>query len=34
LKIDSGFNGPATCEYYTKFKKEFEQLIEKLLAEK
>jgi thiol-disulfide isomerase/thioredoxin len=33
-KIDSGFNGPATGEYYTKFKKEFNQLIEKLLAEK
>ena len=33
-KIDSGFNGPATGEYYTDFKKEFNQLIEKLLAEK
>jgi len=33
-KIDSGFNGPATGEYYTEFKKEFNQLIEKLLAEK
>ncbi|MGN6295611.1 MAG: peroxiredoxin family protein [Ginsengibacter sp.] len=33
-KIDSGFNGPATGEYYTKFKKEFEQFVEKLLAEK
>jgi hypothetical protein len=32
-KIDSGFNGPATGEYYTKFKKEFEQFVEKLLAE-
>jgi len=33
-KIDSGFNGPATGEYYTKFKKEFELFVEKLLAEK
>jgi len=33
LKIDSGFNGPATGEYYMKFKKEFEQFVEKLLAE-
>lgn len=32
-KIDSGFNGPATGEYYVEFKKEFNQLIEKLLAE-
>jgi thiol-disulfide isomerase/thioredoxin len=32
-KIDSGFNGPATGEYYTKFKKEFEEFVEKLLAE-
>ena len=32
-KIDSGFNGPATGEYYTKFKKEFNQFVEKLLAE-
>lgn len=33
-KIDSGFNGPATGEYYTEFKKEFNQIIQKLLAEK
>lgn len=33
-KIDGGFNGPATGAYYTRFKKEFNQLIEKLLAEK
>ncbi|MEO6893998.1 MAG: TlpA disulfide reductase family protein [Ginsengibacter sp.] len=32
-KIESGFNGPATGEYYVEFKKEFNQLIEKLLAE-
>lgn len=33
-KIDSGFNGPATGEHYTQFKKEFNQIIESLLAEK
>jgi hypothetical protein len=33
-KIDGGFNGPATGAYYTRFKKEFNQLIEKLLEEK
>lgn len=32
-KIDSGFNGPATGKYFTEFKKEFNQFIEKLLAE-
>ncbi len=33
-KIDSGFNGPATGEHYTEFKKEFNLVIEKLLEEK
>jgi thiol-disulfide isomerase/thioredoxin len=33
-KIDSGFNGPATGEHYTEFKKEFNEIIESLLAEK
>lgn len=33
-KIDSGFNGPATEEHYTQFKKEFNKIIEQLLAEK
>jgi thiol-disulfide isomerase/thioredoxin len=33
-KIDSGFNGPATGEHYIEFEKEFNQLVEKLLAEK
>ena len=32
-KIDGGFNGPATGEYYTEFKNEFNKVIEKLLAE-
>ena len=33
-KIDSGFNGPATGEHYTQFKKEFNGIITQLLAEK
>lgn len=33
-KIDSGFNGPATGEYYAQFKKEFNEYIIKLLSEK
>ncbi len=33
-KIHSGFNGPATGEHYTEFKKEFDKIIEKLLTEK
>lgn len=33
-KIDSGFNGPATGEHYAQFKKEFNEIITQLLAEK
>ncbi len=33
-KIHTGFSGPGTGEYYTKFVKEFEQTIDDLLAEK
>jgi hypothetical protein len=33
-KIESGFNGPATGEHYTEFKKEFNKIIDELLAEK
>ena len=33
-KIDAGFNGPATGEHYTEFKKEFNNLINHLLEEK
>ena len=33
-KIDSGFNGPATGEHYTEFKKEFNEIIDHLLTEK
>ncbi|HUZ57258.1 MAG TPA: TlpA disulfide reductase family protein [Hanamia sp.] len=33
-KIDSGFSGPATGEQYIKFKKEFNETINHLLAEK
>jgi len=33
-KIDSGFNGPATGEHYTEFKKEFNEIIDRLLTEK
>ena len=33
-KVHSGFNGPATGEHYTEFKKEFNEIIEGLLAEK
>jgi thiol-disulfide isomerase/thioredoxin len=33
-KIDTGFSGPATVEHYTQFKKEFNEIINRLLAEK
>jgi hypothetical protein len=33
-KIDNGFSGPATGEHYTQFKKEFNEIINHLLAEK
>jgi len=33
-KLDTGFNGPGTGEYYLVYKKEFEDLIDKLLLEK
>jgi hypothetical protein len=33
-KIESGFAGPATGEHYTEFKKEFNKIIDELLAEK
>lgn len=33
-KIESGFAGPATGEHYTEFKKEFNKIINELLAEK
>jgi len=33
-KTHSGFNGPATGEHYTKFKEEFNEIIDQLLAEK
>ena len=33
-KIDGGFSGPATGEHYTEFKKEFNEIIDRLLAEK
>jgi peroxiredoxin len=32
-KLDTGFNGPATGEHYLVYKKEFEELIDKLLKE-
>ena len=32
-KLDTGFNGPATGEHYLVYKKEFEDTINKLLAE-
>lgn len=32
-KIHSGFNGPATGKYYTRFKKEFNAIVNGLLAE-
>ncbi len=32
-KIDSGFNGPATGQHYTQFKKEFNKVIQELLLE-
>jgi thiol-disulfide isomerase/thioredoxin len=33
-KIESGFAGPATGDHYTEYKKEFNKIIDKLLAEK
>ncbi len=33
-KVHSGFNGPATGKFYEEFKKEFNELIDQLLAEK
>lgn len=33
-KLDTGFNGPGTGEHYVKYVKEFEDTIDKLLAEK
>ena len=33
-KLDTGFNGPGTGEHYLIYKKEFEELIDKLLLEK
>lgn len=33
-KIDSGFSGPATGDEYTKFKKEFDRIVNQLLNEK
>lgn len=32
-KLDTGFNGPATGEHYIAYKKEFEEIVEKLLKE-
>ncbi|HTL10764.1 MAG TPA: TlpA disulfide reductase family protein [Chitinophagaceae bacterium] len=32
-KLDTGFNGPGTGDHYLKYKKEFEDTIDKLLAE-
>jgi len=32
-KLDTGFNGPGTGDHYLRYKKEFEDTIEKLLAE-
>ncbi|MFT3935995.1 MAG: TlpA disulfide reductase family protein [Chitinophagaceae bacterium] len=32
-KLDTGFNGPGTGEHYVAYKKEFEETIDKLLAE-
>ena len=32
-KIHTGFNGPATGEKYTEFKKEFETFVDELLKE-
>ncbi len=32
-KIHKGFNGPATGKYYTEFKKEFNTIVDNLLAE-
>ncbi|MEO5594428.1 MAG: TlpA disulfide reductase family protein [Chitinophagaceae bacterium] len=32
-KLDTGFNGPATGDHYLQYKKEFEETINKLLAE-
>ena len=33
-KLDTGFNGPGTGDHYLVYKKEFEELIDKLLVEK
>ena len=33
-KVQTGFNGPATGEHYAEFKKEFDEIIERLLPEK
>ncbi|WP_315821243.1 hypothetical protein [Paraflavitalea speifideaquila] len=33
-KIHTGYDGPATGKHYEAFKKEFEELISSLLAEK
>ena len=33
-KLDTGFNGPGTGDHYLVYKKEFEELIDKLLLEK
>ena len=33
-KLDTGFNGPGTGDHYLVYKKEFEELIDKLLMEK
>ncbi|HSN08197.1 MAG TPA: TlpA disulfide reductase family protein [Hanamia sp.] len=33
-KVESGFSGPATGEYYTEFKKEFNRIVNQLLDEK
>jgi thiol-disulfide isomerase/thioredoxin len=32
-KLDTGFNGPATGDHYLQYKKEFEEIIDKLLEE-
>lgn len=33
-KVHSGFDGPATGDHYTQFKKEFDEIIDQLLKEK
>jgi hypothetical protein len=32
--VHTGFNGPATGKFHEEFKKEFNELIDQLLAEK